>query len=600
MLFDLTDRGERLRLPFSPPTPQANGRNLLTALGFWEEHCIECGAPACYSTCEKYAKTLGGKCRRFVKGIQPVSFSDKTGGYAIQFKEWGKLELAFSGKMISRRTTFAVRHLDAILSSVSRIAARLLSFLPRSISPIALYRAFKRRLLRLTSKEIAENLTWVIQCHAEAPMELRYSIMENPDKEIFAGVLSIKSGWNSFSYDLPRLKRGAYVRLFSIAGTSTPLVFSALDLIQNHEVGRKTDDAAVSIVRPATFVKCVAWDLDNTIWDGILAEDGVGNVRLRESVVSVLKALDSRGILNTICSKNDKEIAIDQLRRFGIADYFVFPAINWNPKSANLSVISKEINIGMDTFAFIDDSENERGEVKEHLPMVRVYTDREVLKLLSMDCFNPPVSAESSKRRQSYLNEMARRAQEDEFIGSRLDFLRDCQILLPCDQLRTETSKARCWELVNRTNQLTLAAHRYDKGAFAQLLEEEGTQAYAIRCRDKYGDYGIIGFLALHVVGEEVIVKEFVMSCRVAKKLCEQSVLLSVAENLKAKGAKRLLAEVVETGRNGALIEAFDAMPFTKNSTNANNPGNSFNYLLDLSVTEIDGDTCFRNKVEWI
>src|SRR5262245_6438166 len=109
------------------------------------------------------------------------------------------------------------------------------------------------------------------------------------------------------------------------------------------------------------MIKCVVWDLDNTLWHGALIEDGY--VRLKDNVVGIIKTLDSRGILQSIASKNDYDQALDQLRRFGLAEYFLYPQINWNTKSSSIKVISSSINIGLDAVGFIDDQEFERDEV---------------------------------------------------------------------------------------------------------------------------------------------------------------------------------------------------------------------------------------------
>ena len=108
-------------------------------------------------------------------------------------------------------------------------------------------------------------------------------------------------------------------------------------------------------------IKCVVWDLDNTVWDGILLEDA--SVRLKPRIHHVLDMLDRRGILHSIASRNDRELAMTKLREFGIADYFLYPQIRWDAKSASLSAIQESLNIGYDTMLFLDDQPFERDEV---------------------------------------------------------------------------------------------------------------------------------------------------------------------------------------------------------------------------------------------
>lgn len=100
-------------------------------------------------------------------------------------------------------------------------------------------------------------------------------------------------------------------------------------------------------------IKCVVWDLDNTLWDGILLEDS--SVTLREDALSALQTLDERGILLSIASRNDHDAAMAKLTELGIQEYFLYPEINWNAKSSSIENIARNLNIGLDTFAFVDD-----------------------------------------------------------------------------------------------------------------------------------------------------------------------------------------------------------------------------------------------------
>ncbi len=113
--------------------------------------------------------------------------------------------------------------------------------------------------------------------------------------------------------------------------------------------------------RPGKPVKCVVWDLDHTVWDGILLEDG--DVPLRPGVLDAIRTLDGRGILQSVASRNDADAAMARLRALGIDEYFLYPQINWNAKGQNVAQIAKSLNIGLDTLLFIDDQPFEREEV---------------------------------------------------------------------------------------------------------------------------------------------------------------------------------------------------------------------------------------------
>jgi len=525
---------------------------------FWEEHCIECGAPACYGTCGKFLPAPGGVCRRFARGIER-----KGDGFAVQFLPWGKLELYWQGRMVTPGTR---ARFEKGYVCVAPLVRRILGETG--------VRGVCRRVTAHVGVDGRVPTQWIIRCRAKADEQLIASVANSDGEEIWVKRLALLPGENVFEMNLPPVAPRSFFRLASLDGSNGRIFFTQCD---------------VRCEAKPKFVKCVAWDLDNTLWDGVLANDGPEGVKIRAEVVETIKTLDRRGILHTICSKNDAEPVRAVLRKFDLSDYFVFPAINWNPKSENLKKLAKDINIGLDAFAFVDDSEHERGEVAENLPMVRVFREVEAAGLPDRPEFDPPVSKESSSRRLSYLAEMARRQDEEIAEGTHEDFLRKCAIELVCERLDSPEITRRCWELVNRTNQLTLAAHRYTEGEFVELLRSG--EAWAIRCRDKYGDYGVVGFVAVAACGDRVEVREFVMSCRVAKKCCEQSVLLALADRFKTEGRRMLSARVVSTGRNGALIQAFDTMPFV-----CEEAADARMYTLDLTCAAW-GDA-FRNACE--
>lgn len=554
---------------------------LSVAAAYWSEHCVECGAPACYSSCERFEPSNCGWCRRLENGIVPLRLKDGSIAWAVKFREWGKIELDTDGGVVSLATARRFAAIDNVLGGLVKRVTRLFwGARPTTThTPISAYRRRRDILIRKLSIPVSYD-TWSICCFAEREEKLMAAISYLDEGEVMVKPLELKPGMNKFLIPLNGIRSGAYFRIYSIEGTASQVVFTDLTV-------------GVRKPEPVKYVKCVAWDLDNTLWKGILVEDGLENLELNDRAVSLIKELDRRGIIHTILSKNDAEPALAALKHFGLSDYFVFPQVNWNPKSVNLQHAAREINIGLDTFAFIDDSASERGDVGEHCPGVRVFDAAEIDRLASRPEFCPPVTAESSRRRISYLSEMSRRNSEAVFTGSHEEFLRACGISLVCERLIDERVRHRCWELVNRTNQLTLAARRYDESAFGALVDE--CDCFAVRCFDKYGDYGVVGFVAVAREGCVARVCEFVMSCRVAKKLCEQSVLLAIAQRQQGVGVEVIQAEVVKTGRNGALVEAFDVMPFARRVEDGR-----LVYSLDLSQVKIDELKAFRNPVTFV
>lgn len=551
-MFDTTCANRSLIKELSIPSSMDVASISKIGIITWEEHCIECGQPHCFKTCKMYERAFDGKCKRFKSGIVPIKY-----GYAVQFKKWGKLEGEFTGRIWGTHAQAVFGAVDRALSALARALNRALAFIPGRIGAITIYRRFKKWGFEyLPGNNVNRANGLAMSVWADQAVALHFSVIDD-EKNIFDSVIELKSGWNNWQTSIPPIGKGARFLLFSTQEKEFTLVFARLDVLVDSVEEVKLDKSSAK--SPAKFVKCIAWDLDNTLWKGILVEDGVDAIVVNEDAVKLIKDLDREGIVHTILSKNDHEIAWKALEKFGLAEYFIFPHINWQPKSVNLKAAAKEINIGLDTFAFIDDSPFERGEVGENLPMVRVFNATEINVLATRPEFNPPVSAESSKRRASYQKEMQRVAAANAFEGDYNAFLKSCEIKLTMFGLpkASEEEYKRCYELIQRTNQLTLAGRRYAEDEFKALVSKSNLQAYGIRCSDKFGDYGIVGAVLFSVNGENAAVEEFVMSCRVAKKKCEDATVNWVAHKAKKLGAKVLTAQVVKTGRNMALVSAF-------------------------------------------
>ncbi|MEG0456072.1 MAG: HAD-IIIC family phosphatase, partial [Bacteroides sp.] len=217
---------------------------------------------------------------------------------------------------------------------------------------------------------------------------------------------------------------------------------------------------------PASKVKCVCWDLDNTVWAGTLIESDPATLELRPGVRETIEELDRRGIVQMIVSKNQEEDVLPVLGHLNLDKMFVYKFINWNAKSANILRIAELLNINVDTFAFVDDQPFERAEVHESLPCVRVFSETEVPGLLDAPAFDVPRTSDGSKRRLMYQTEAQRRAVAQGFEGNNIDFIRSCNLEIEIMLPETDVQKMRCYELVQRTNQLNLSGRRYEEQAF--------------------------------------------------------------------------------------------------------------------------------------
>ncbi|HEY8934420.1 MAG TPA: HAD-IIIC family phosphatase, partial [Cyclobacteriaceae bacterium] len=368
----------------------------------------------------------------------------------------------------------------------------------------------------------------------------------------------IRQGYNRFSIPFIDFKMNdleGYVYLYpeSHEPEEKRLIFTWLDFVKYRK-----DKSAHAESSPT--IKCVAWDLDNTLWQGILSEDS--DVVLINHAVELVEQLDERGILQTIVSKNNFEPAWQKLKAFGLDHYFLHPAINWSQKSENIKVISKKLNIGIDAFAVIDDSSFERDEIKSALPTVRTYNEKQIVEILSYKAFDVPITTASKKRRESYLTKQVRDDARATFAGTYEDFLERCEMKVEAFIPTQEDDIFRCWELVQRSNQLNLSTTRYSIDEFKELLSKPDVMCLALRCTDRYGDYGIVGFSSIAFLTHYPILFDFVLSCRVAQKKIEHAFIKKLSTLLTSNGYDKLAVKFIKTVKNKPLLQVFDDLPF--------------------------------------
>ena len=298
-------------------------------------------------------------------------------------------------------------------------------------------------------------------------------------------------------------------------------------------------------------IKCVVWDLDNTVWDGILLEDA--EVTLRPHVVHILKTLDERGILHSIASRNDHDVAMAKLRELGIEEYFLYPQINWGSKAASVAQIAKDINIGLDAIAFVDDQPFEREEVAFSHGKVLCVDSARLEDFLDRPELNPRFITEDSRlRRRMYMADIERNRVEAEYVGPQEEFLATLGMVFTIAPCREEDLQ-RAEELTVRTNQLNTTGYTYSYEELDALRQSPRHRLLISSLEDRHGSYGKIG-LTLIEMGEEVwTVKLLLMSCRVMSKGVGTIMIHHVLRLAKAAGVK-LRAEFVSNDRNRQML----------------------------------------------
>jgi len=534
----------------------------------WEEHCVECSAPQCYASCSLYSARRDGDCARFSYGIYPNrKFSGLFNyGADIRFKRWAKLEAVWPEKP-AMRSVKEVRRIDTILRFHGVVHNVIMRFLPAGTT---LFRRANNLMNMIKVLWLKKMTASAIQCGKTPdalyikifspepePCDLQVELVQ--DVTVYRNNIRVVPGWNEYTVPFENFDfesgEERFLRFWVNRDQEVNLIFTWLDLVKF-----KATASSVQQI-PAEKVKCVAWDLDNTLWQGVIGDDGKEGVTVVSEAVDLIHKLDQRGIIQTIVSKNEHDTAWEKIVELALDEYFLYPAINWDPKSVNISRIAKELNININSFALIDDSEFECGEVSTAYPQVRVYNPEAMPFLLNHDEFDVPVTKETGKRRLKYMEEVKRKSVQQAWAGDRDEFLSDCNIKLNIKSVLNQNQKERCLELLQRSNQFNLAAKRYTSDEFEALLSDSEYDSYAFDVHDKYGNYGIVGFVSILKKSDAVVVTDFVMSCRVARKKIENA-FFHWYVNRKECCGKNVYARMKVTGRNQPLRQVFDEMMF--------------------------------------
>ncbi|MFE0556340.1 HAD-IIIC family phosphatase [Paenibacillus sp. FSL W8-0187] len=308
-------------------------------------------------------------------------------------------------------------------------------------------------------------------------------------------------------------------------------------------------------------VKCVIWDLDNTMWDGILLESD--EVKLKPRMRELLAELDSRGILQSIASRNDTEHALDKLKEFGIDTYFLYPEINWNAKSTSIDKIRLNLNIGMDTILFIDDQPFERDEVLSVHPEVECLDVTPYETLLGHPRLNPRFITEDSRRRRAmYLEDILRKNEEESFEGPQEAFLSSLGMRFVISEAREEDLK-RAEELTIRTNQLNATGYTYSYEELDKIRRSDNHILLVCELTDKYGSYGKIGLALIELKESCWHLKMLLMSCRVMSRGVGTVMLTYIMQQAKNEG-KVLRADFKQTDRNKMMYVTYRFASFTE------------------------------------
>lgn len=314
-------------------------------------------------------------------------------------------------------------------------------------------------------------------------------------------------------------------------------------------------------------IKCVIWDLDNTLWDGILQESEIDS--LLPERVNIIKTLDERGIIQSIASKNDHDLAISQLKKFNLEQYFLFPEIGFNPKSESIGKIRENLNIGIDSILFIDDQQYELDEVKYTYPEVSCLHVDDYKELINNDQLIPDIITEDSKRRRLlYIEDSKRKKDELEYKHAPEEFVKSLNIEVSIYE-PSENDLERAVELTERTNQLNTTGRPYSFDELNGFRKSESHRVLMCEMKDKYGSYGKIGVALIEENEISLSIEFFLMSCRVASRGIG-SVFLTYIMKCASYENKKLYAKFYKNDRNKLMHFTYKIAGFNEIEKNGN------------------------------
>ncbi|MEO7027209.1 MAG: HAD-IIIC family phosphatase [Caulobacteraceae bacterium] len=343
--------------------------------------------------------------------------------------------------------------------------------------------------------------------------------------------------------------------------------------------------------------KCLVLDLDNTLWGGVVGDDGVESLVLGEgsargeaflAIQRMARELKARGVILAVSSKNDDAVA---RAAFGghpemvlaLSDMAVFQA-NWRDKASNLEAIAATLNIGPDALVLLDDNPAERAQARAALPTVAVpeLPDDPAWfpRMLSAAGYFEAAtfSADDRLRAASYAGD-ARRAEVMATVRDLGDYLTALEMRLTATAFDA-AGRGRIAQLINKTNQFNLTTRRYTEAQVAVIEAAPETITLQVRLADRFGDLGMIGVVIARVTDGVADVDSWLMSCRVLGRKVEEAMLARLAEAARAAGAGVITAHYRPTAKNGMVRDLFDRLGFT---LTREDPDGARDYALDLA-----------------
>ena len=328
--------------------------------------------------------------------------------------------------------------------------------------------------------------------------------------------------------------------------------------------------------------KLLILDLDDTLWGGIVGEVGWKNLRIgghdhigeafRDFQIQI-KSLKNQGIILALASKNDEATVIEAINShpemiLSMED-FVTHRINWEDKAKNIVDIVEELNLGLQSVVFFDDSPFERARVQEVLPEVLVPklpkdpTDYNTF-LSTLRCFDTSHVTDEDKTRGKLYKSESKRTKLKQHLKSLPDWIKTLNLTIMIEKIKNENTP-RAVQLLNKTNQMNLSTRRLSEQEFTRWVKMNSNNLWTIRATDKFGDYGIIGILSISIKDNVATLVDFILSCRVVGRYIEESMIEFIKEFCQKSNVNKIIGKYKKTEKNSLCYNFLNKLQLIDN-----------------------------------
>lgn len=413
-----------------------------------------------------------------------------------------------------------------------------------------------------------------------------------PDSGMLMGTLIRRDLENLWQAELERLLRkhsnlhlfpyGDVIRRLGEEKAFSPKMWYMGKILHSSDCMKALKEEVLKSINTLKRVpkKVLLLDLDNTLWKGLAGEHNLTPVGLSDDGVGlafknfqrVIKIMQANGVILGIVSKNNEEdaFAIIEKHPHMILKKRDFAAyrINWENKDVNIKAIAEELNLGIDSFVFLDDSAAERMLIRESLPSVTVpeFPERaEDLAGFAVNLYfeyfaSASLTEEDRNKTKQYLANKQREELKEE-AADFATYLRKMDIRLI--RVSPDENRERLGQLMNKTNQFNLTTKRYDEKELADLLEDESREIFLYRVTDTFGDNGIVGAAVLSY-GDVARIEEFTLSCRVMGRMIENAIIEDMEKAAAERGYTKIVGKYIPTAKNLPVKELYPSLGYTE------------------------------------